>query len=52
MKKVIAIIGLAALMYAGCSSPVENTIEPVLPNFASSNGIVEQEACYKFNMPS
>ena len=30
MKKLIAIFGLAALVFAGCSNPVENSVEPII----------------------
>ena len=29
MKKIITIFGLAALLFAGCSNPVENSMEPM-----------------------
>ena len=29
VKKIITIFGLAALVFAGCSNPVENSVEPI-----------------------
>ncbi len=37
MKKLIAIFGLAALVFAGCSNPVENSVEPIFPVSGSIN---------------
>jgi hypothetical protein len=37
MRKLIAIFGLAALVFAGCSNPVENSVEPIIPVSGSIN---------------
>jgi len=37
MKKLITIFGIATLLLAGCSNPVENSFEPVAPSFSTLN---------------
>ena len=37
MKKLITIFGIAALVFAGCSNPVENSIEPIITVSGSIN---------------
>jgi hypothetical protein len=41
MRKFINLVGIVALYFTGCSNPVENSMEPVVPRSSSFNKVME-----------
>jgi hypothetical protein len=52
MKKLITILGVAAMLFAGCSNPVETSVEPIVSDSDTFNKENEFGTCLSVALPN